>query len=218
MPSTAEEFVATLGDYDTDCCPLLLQRFIPGQRINTCTIIRQGQIISHSVAPQCSPLLHNAKHTRDTLGWIEMFLQSYPVSLHGIFVFRFVVSAEDGKLYPLGCGNGLSSAFCLVKPTASLGKAVAGHEEPIRPIMPEEKFSYAFWFYQELWEGLSNLTNPTALLSRIRKVFRGKEAVFDFSDPLPFLALNHLHLPLLVFTRLIRSRELPPIDFPSGSI
>ena len=50
-----------------------------------------------------------------------------------------------------------------------------------------------YWLYHELWR---LLTGPD-LRARLRVIRRGKDAIFDWADPLPFL-LVHQRLPVAV--------------------
>ena len=44
----------------------------------------------------------------------------------------------------------------------------------------------------------------------LRRIARGKEAIFAWDDPLPFLAVHHLQIPSLLFANLRRRRRLAP--------
>ena len=71
------------------------------------------------------------------------------------------------------------------------------------------------WLYHELWRMLSR---PAQAPARLRVLLRGRDAVFDWSDPLPFLLLHHLHIPWLLVRNLVRGREWVRIDFNIGKL
>jgi hypothetical protein len=62
------------------------------------------------------------------------------------------------------------------------------------------------------------ISRPAGAAARLRVVLRGKDAVFDWSDPLPFLLLHHLHIPALLLRSLVRGRDWVRIDFNIGKL
>ncbi len=51
-----------------------------------------------------------------------------------------------------------------------------------------------------------------------RTIARGTEAVLDGHDPLPFLALHHLHLPSLLLQNLVAGRPWLKVDVNIGKL
>ena len=47
---------------------------------------------------------------------------------------------------------------------------------------------------------------------------RGKDAIFDWNDPLPFLMVHHLQIPWLLTSNLIRGKDWIRIDFNIGKL
>ena len=72
-----------------------------------------------------------------------------------------------------------------------------------------------YWLYHELWRMLSR---PSTAGERLRVILRGKEAIFDWSDPLPFLLVHHLQIPLLLVTNLLARKDWIRIDFNIGKL
>ena len=64
-----------------------------------------------------------------------------------------------------------------------------------------------YWIYHELWR---LCTQPEARGERLRVILRGKDAIFDWSDPLPFLLVHHLQIPWLLLGNLRAAQGLDP--------
>ena len=71
-----------------------------------------------------------------------------------------------------------------------------------------------YWLYHELWRLLRD-PDPTQTL---RRIARGKEAIFAWDDPLPFLLVHHLQIPALLFANLRRGGAWHKIDFNIGKL
>ena len=46
----------------------------------------------------------------------------------------------------------------------------------------------------------------------------GKDAIFDWSDPLPFLMVHHAQIPWLLLRSLLRGKDWIRIDFNIGKL
>ena len=62
--------------------------------------------------------------------------------------------------------------------------------------------------------------HPTGrrVASACGSILRGKEAIFDWSDPLPFLLVHHLQIPWLLLGNLVRRKGFIRIDFNIGKL
>ena len=61
------------------------------------------------------------------------------------------------------------------------------------------------------------LSVPRASTSTFRCA-RGKDAIFDWSDPLPFLMAHHVHIPWLLIQNLLQRKDWLRIDFNIGKL
>ena len=52
----------------------------------------------------------------------------------------------------------------------------------------------------------------------LRRIVRGKEAIFAWDDPIPFLAVHHLQIPALLVDNLRRGGAWHKIDFNIGKL
>lgn len=93
--------------------------------------------------------------------------------------------------------------------------AAAYLDDDAPPVEPATSAPPTYWLHHELWQALRH---PAGAPSRIRTVLRGDESVLDGHDPLPFLALHHLHLPSLLWQNLRRGRPWLKIDVNIGKL
>ncbi len=59
---------------------------------------------------------------------------------------------------------------------------------------------------------------PRQAPGRLRTVLRGTDAVLDRDDPVPFLALHHLHVPSLLLANLRQGRPWNKVDLNIGKL
>ena len=71
-----------------------------------------------------------------------------------------------------------------------------------------------YWIYHELWR---LITGPDRG-ARLAVIRRGKDAIFDWNDPLPFLMVHHLQIPWLLAGNLVRRKDWIRIDFNIGKL
>ena len=55
-------------------------------------------------------------------------------------------------------------------------------------------------------------------MARLRTIARGKDAIFDWADPLPFLMVHHAQIPSLLLDNLRHGRGWLRIDFNIGKL
>jgi hypothetical protein len=62
------------------------------------------------------------------------------------------------------------------------------------------------------------VTHPTQIGQRLQIITRGKDAIFDWSDPLPFLMVHHAQIPWLLLENLRHLKGWIRIDFNIGKL
>jgi hypothetical protein len=73
-----------------------------------------------------------------------------------------------------------------------------------------------YWIYQEIWRLVTHLWSPKQVYERLQIIAKGKDAIFEWDDPLPFLMVHHWHIPLLLWGNLRQPKEWIKIYFHSG--
>jgi len=85
------------------------------------------------------------------------------------------------------------------------------HIEPL----PTSKPTY--WLYHELWR-ITGIRSFNDLTNWLNKVIKGKDAMLDKDDPLPFLMVHHWQITLLLLQNLLKLKGWVKIDFNIGKL
>lgn len=104
--------------------------------------------------------------------------------------FDFIEAADDGKTYAIECDPRTHSAITLFYNDPALANAYLGDAALPKPLTPASTSKPTYWIYHEVWRLLTHLHLPRATAVRLRIIFSGKDAVFDWTDPLPFFMLG----------------------------
>ena len=146
--------------------------------------------------------------------WVEGFVAAY--DLTGQVSFDFMEDA-DGVVRAIECNPRTHSAITLLagRPevaAAYLDDDAVPADQPVSPVVGGRP---TYWLHHELWQALRH---PSTAPARLRIIARGTEAVLDGHDPLPFLALHHVHLPSLLLQNLRAGRPWLKIDVNIGKL
>jgi hypothetical protein len=123
-----------------------------------------------------------------------------------------VIETDDGQVRAIECNPRTHSAVTLFDDHPGVAAAYLAGGPLIRP-RPGTRPTY--WLYHELWRALRH---PRTLPERVATVVRGRDAIWDPSDPLPFLLVHHLQIPSLLLRNLLRRRQWVKIDFNIGKL
>ena len=210
-PSAAEtaEFVAGLPLAPTN--PWVMQQFLAGEEFCTHSTVRDGRVQLHCCC-RSSPSQLNYKmvDVPEIEAWVRRFVGA--LGLTGQFSFDFI-RGEDGGFYAIECNPRTHSAITMFYDHP--GVADAYLEDGVEPIVPTAESRPTYWLYNEIWKLLRDPRQAPAVLRTIRG---GKEAIFDWDDPLPFLAVHHLQIPSLLLGNLRRGAPWLRIDFNIGKL
>ena len=138
------------------------------------------------------------------------------LGLTGQASFDFI-QAEDGSIYAIECNPRTHSAITMFYNHPGVADAYLSKEpfaEPLQPL-PDSKPTY--WLYHEVWR-LNEIRSLKQLQTWIGNIVRGKEAIFDVNDPLPFLMVHHWQIPLLLLENLRKLKGWVRIDFNIGKL
>jgi hypothetical protein len=142
--------------------------------------------------------------------WVEAFVAAY--DLTGQVSFDFMEDA-DGTVRAIECNPRTHSAITLLAGRPEVSAAYL--DDDADPVEPPVGGRPTYWLHHELWQALRH---PATAPGRLRTIARGTEAVLDGHDPLPFLALHHLHLPSLLVQNLRAGRPWNKIDVNIGKL
>jgi hypothetical protein len=65
---------------------------------------------------------------------------------------------------------------------------------------------------------VTHLYSPQLTWQRLQIITQGKDAIFEWNDPLPFLMVHHWQIPLLLLGNLRNPKEWIRIDFNIGKL
>jgi len=191
--------------------PWILQEFVTGEEICTHATARDGVVTVWCCCPSSAFQVNYAQVERPRVReWVTTFVRE--LGLSGQVSFDFLVDA-DGTPFAIECNPRTHSAITMFYDHPGLADAyLHARDTPLEPL-PTSRPTY--WLYHELWRALSR---PGTAKERWRVVRTGKEAVFDRADPLPFLVLHHVQIPLLLLASLRARGAWNRIDFNIGKL
>lgn len=195
--------------------PWIMQEFIPGKEYCTHSTVRNGELRLHCCC-ESSAFQVNYENVDQPviLQWVNHFVKE--LGLTGQASFDFI-QAEDGSIYAIECNPRTHSAITMFYNHPGVADAYLSKEpfaEPLQPL-PDSKPTY--WLYHEVWR-LNEIRSLKQLQTWISNIVRGKEAIFDVNDPLPFLMVHHWQIPLLLLENLCKLKGWVRIDFNIGKL
>ncbi|QFZ18340.1 ATP-grasp domain-containing protein [Saccharothrix syringae] len=185
--------------------PWVLQRLATGREYCAHTTCRAGRITAYTCS-ESSALQLNYHHVEVPAiwRWVRDFVAAH--RLDGQVSFDFIVGA-DGVPRAIECNPRPHSALVAFHDSpdlaaAYLDPAFDGVARP-RPGSPPVH-----------WLG-AELGRPRTWA---RTLLRGKDAVFDRRDPIPFLVLHHVQLPVLLVRALAARKRWERVNWATGKL
>lgn len=148
------------------------------------------------------------------LAWVKHFIQEMGIT--GQVSFDFIQTA-DGIVYAIECNPRTHSAITMFYNHPGVADAYLGEIPASEPLQPLVSSKPTYWLYHEIWR-LTGIRSLSQLWSWLRNLLRGKDAIFQFNDPLPFLMVPHWQITLLLLENLRRLRGWVKIDFNIGKL
>ncbi len=208
-PALTERFVRTLPIAPEN--PWVMQSFVAGQEYCTHSTVRDGRVQVHCCCESSASQLNYAMVQEPEIeAWVRRFAEG--LRLTGQISLDFI-RGENGRCYAIECNPRTHSAITMFYDQPGLAAAYLQDDETT--LTPTDASRPTYWLYHELWRALRDPRHARAPLSRIR---HGREAIFDWEDPLPFLLLHHLQIPALLWENLRRGGRWLRIDFNIGKL
>ncbi len=208
-PAETAAFVHALPISEAN--PWIMQEFIAGQEYCTHSTVRDGTLQLHCCCPSSAFQINYEMADKPEIeAWVRRFAAA--LRLTGQVSFDFI-QAGDGRVYAIECNPRTHSAITMFHDHPGVARAYledGGGE--IRPL-PTSRPTY--WIYHELWR---LVTRPTQAVTRLRTIARGKDAIFDWADPLPFLMVHHAQIPSLLLQNLRQLKAWVRVDFNIGKL
>ena len=197
--------------------PWIMQEYIPGQEFCTHSTIRDGHLQLHCCC-KSSAFQINYEHIDrpDIENWIRQFAKS--LNLTGQVSFDFIQAADDGEIYALECNPRTHSAIAVFYNHPDVAKAYLEPDPLPQTVQPLASSRPTYWIYHEIWRLVTHLWSPKLVAERLQIIAQGKDAIFEWDDPLPFLMVHHWQIPLLLWGNLQKPKEWIRIDFNIGKL
>ena len=190
--------------------PWIMQALVHGQEYCTHSTVRNGRVQAYCCCESSAfQINYQMVHRPEIEAWVQHFVAS--LNLTGQVSFDFI-ETTDGQLYAIECNPRTHSAITMFYNHPDLAKAYLDNDVPVVKPMPTSRPTY--WIYHEIWR---LFTEPDKV-ARARIILRGKDAIFDWADPLPFLMVHHVHIPWLLLQNLLRFKDWMRIDFNIGKL
>jgi predicted ATP-grasp superfamily ATP-dependent carboligase len=197
--------------------PWILQEFIEGDEYCTHGTVIDGVLTVYCCC-ESSAFQINYSHVEqaDIEEWVTHFVSA--MEFTGQASFDFIRASDDGKCYAIECNPRAHSAITLFSNRPELAMANLSSTADFYPLKPLENCRPTYWLFHELWRFVSQLRSPRDALAVVKTILTGKDSVFNWRDPLPFLMLHHWHIPSLLVKDLQEQRGWLRIDFNIGKL
>jgi predicted ATP-grasp superfamily ATP-dependent carboligase len=211
QPAPAETAAFVRAKPISGAKPWILQSFIQGTEYCTHSTVRDGEVQLHCCCRSSAfQVNYESVDKPEIEAWVRRFVGA--LNLTGQFSFDFI-EAGDGQVYAIECNPRTHSAITMFYNHPGVAAAYLEPDGRIQRPLGSSRPTY--WMYHELWRMISR---PTQIAERLKVITRGKEAIFDWSDPLPFLMVHHVQIPSLLLKNLRHRKDWIRIDFNIGKL
>ncbi|MEO1062393.1 MAG: ATP-grasp enzyme [Actinomycetota bacterium] len=195
----------------SESAPWVLQEFVSGDEYCTHGTVRDGALQVWACCESSpSQLNYEMVDRPDMEKWVRSYVEA--LGLTGQVSFDFIVDA-DGRAVAIECNPRTHSAITMFAGHPEL--AAAYLEDGGDAIVPLPGSRPTYWWHMELWR---MVRDPRRAAERLRVVVRGREALLDPHDPLPFLLVPHLQITSLLVRALVRGTPWVKIDINIGKL
>jgi len=195
--------------------PWILQEFITGKEYCTHSTVRNGELTVHCCCESSAFQVNYENVDKpEIMQWVSHFVKE--LQLTGQISFDFI-QAEDGMVYAIECNPRTHSAITMFYNHPGVADAYLGKEPLAEPLQPLLDSKPTYWLYHEVWR-LNETRSLKQLQTWVKNILRGKDAIFEINDPLPFLMVHHWQIPLLLLDNLRKLKGWVRIDFNIGKL
>lgn len=197
--------------------PWIMQEYIAGQEYCTHSTVRAGHVQLHCCCESSAFQVNYQQLDRpDIADWIRTFVSG--LHLTGQVSFDFIQAADDGQIYAIECNPRTHSAITMFYNQPQVAQAYLQLEPLATPVQPLASSRPTYWIYHEIWRLVTQLGSFSQTRQRWQTIFQGKDAIFAWDDPFPFLMVHHWQIPLLLLANLRHPKPWIRIDFNIGKL
>lgn len=188
----------------------IMQAFVEGTEYCTHSTVRNGRLTVHLCCESSAfQINYEMVDKPEITDWVTTFVGA--LGLTGQVSFDFI-QAADGRVLAIECNPRTHSAITMLYDHPGVARAYLDDDAPL--VQPSVASRPTYWIYHEVWR---LLTQPHRR-DRLRTIARGRDAIFDWNDPLPFLLVHHLQIPALLWANLRLRKDWVKIDFNIGKL
>jgi hypothetical protein len=210
-PSRAQTAAFARSKPISAATPWIMQGLVRGREYCAHSTVRGGRVQVYCCCESSAFQVNYEMVDKPEIeAWVRGFVE--PLKLTGQFSFDFI-QADDGRVYAIECNPRTHSAITMFYNHPDLSRAYLDDDVPVIEPLPGSRPTY--WIYHELWR---LATERGHRLARLKVILSGKDAIFDWADPLPFLLEHHLQIPWLLAGNLLRLKDWIRIDFNIGKL
>jgi len=201
--------------------PYFVSEYIEGKEYTGNVVARNGKIYLYTSNPS-SPMqidYDDASEKKEIFAWVKSFVSRNKLS--GSLCFDFLEDELTGRMLAIECNPRLHSCIVLMdtKREAAAAALYKAMEEDVEDLVeaiavPDPDMKHIFWFHNEL----GKLLGGTSLSEVLSTLYNGRDAVWDFTDPLPFFLLPHLQIPSLLWDKLLSGEKWDIVNFCLGQL
>ena len=186
--------------------PWILQSFVEGREWCTHTTARDGRVLAYVCCPSSAfQVNYDSVDKPEIEAWVRRFVAELKIT--GQVSFDFLERADGDGRAPSSATRARTRRSPRSRTCPTLAAAYLDQRDPdAGPLRPAADSRPTYWLYHELWRILAD---PRHAGQRLAVLARGRDAVYDPDDPLPFLLLHHLQIPVLLVGNL---RAWPALD------
>lgn len=190
--------------------PWILQEFVAGREYCTHGTVRNGRLQVYGCCESSAFQINYANLDKpEILAWVERFVGALEITGQASFDF---IEAADGHPYAIECNPRTHSAITMFHDHPQVAAAYLDDGHPV--ITPRPGARPTYWIYHEIWR----LLTQRGRVARIATILQGKDAIFTWWDPLPYLMVHHLQIPSLLVANLRARRGWSRVDFNIGKL
>jgi predicted ATP-grasp superfamily ATP-dependent carboligase len=200
----------------SESLPWVMQEFISGQEYCVHSTVRDGELRVYCCCESSAfQVNYESVDLPEIRQWVTQFVQG--MKLTGQMSFDFI-RTSTGEVYAIECNPRTHSAITLFYNHPDLAKAYLETEPLLESLQPLASARPTYWTYHELWRLVTHLDTPQEVAYRLSILLRGKDAIFEWDDPLPFLMVHAWQIPLLLLDNLRQQKNWIRIDFNIGKL
>ena len=197
--------------------PWILQEFVDGDEYCTHGTVRSGVTTVWACCRSSAKQLNYEMVERpDIEAWVSEYVSALGVT--GQLSFDFIIGPH-GEPVAIECNPRTHSAITMFAGHPSLAdgylRSTDGPDSGDLPIVPIAGSRPTYWLHMEWWRMLSE---PRTAHHRLREIVRGRDAILDPHDPLPFVLVPHLHIASLLVGALRTGSDWVGIDVNIGKL